>query len=157
MASSPTQSDSAQVVVIPPPLYAGALAAGLLLHWWKPVHPFPSWTRWLGALLLVAAALELIWGRRTLTGAGTNVRPDQPTTTIVTDGPYRYTRNPLYVGLTGVYLGVSLAVNALWPLVLLIPTLLVMQWGVVAREERYLEKKFGETYLAYKRRVRRWL
>lgn len=108
-------------------------------------------------MLCVAAALQAFLGRRALTRAGTPVRPNQPTTAIVTDGPYRYTRNPLYLALTGVYTGISLIVNALWPLVLLVAVLFVIQWGVVAREERYLEGKFGESYLAYKRRVRRWL
>jgi len=89
--------------------------------------------------------------------AGTNVRPDQPATAIVVDGPFRFTRNPLYLGLTGLYAGVALLVDALWPLLLLVPLLVIVKWGVIHREERYLEAKFGETYRLYKARVRRWL
>ncbi len=89
--------------------------------------------------------------------AGTNVRPDQPTLALVFDGPFRFTRNPLYLAATGLYLGIALLVDALWPLLLLVPVLAVLRWGVVAREERYLEAKFGEPYRAYKARVRRWL
>jgi protein-S-isoprenylcysteine O-methyltransferase Ste14 len=89
--------------------------------------------------------------------AGTNVRPDQPTLAVVTDGPFRYSRNPLYLGLTGLYVGVTLLADALWPLVLLGPLLGVVQRGVVRREERYLAAKFGAPYLAYQARVRRWL
>ena len=89
--------------------------------------------------------------------AGTNIRPDQPTLAIVSDGPFRFTRNPLYLALTGLYLSVTLLVDALWPLLSLVPALAVLRWGVVAREERYLEVKFGEQYRAYKSRVRRWV
>ena len=89
--------------------------------------------------------------------AGTNIRPDQPTLAIVSDGPFRFTRNPLYLALTGLYAGIALLVNALWPLLLLAPVLAVLRWGVIAREERYLEAKFGEAYRAYRSRVRRWV
>ena len=89
--------------------------------------------------------------------AGTNVRPDQPATTIVMGGPFRFTRNPLYVGTTGLYVGVALLVDALRPLVLLVPLLAIVEWGVICREERYLEAKFGDAYRTYRARVRRWL
>ena len=113
--------------------------------------------RLIGAVLLVGSLMLAGWGRRTMEGGGTNVDPRQPATAIVTGGPFRYSRNPLYIALTAFYLGVTLLVNALWPLILLVPLLVVAQFGIVLREERYLETKFGETYLAYKRRVRRWL
>ena len=89
--------------------------------------------------------------------AGTNVDPYKPSTTIVEAGPYRYTRNPLYVGMTLMYGGFSALANAL-PSVLLLPGVLaVMRRGVIEREERYLEGKFGDEYRAYKARVRRWI
>jgi protein-S-isoprenylcysteine O-methyltransferase Ste14 len=113
--------------------------------------------RVVGGLLLVAAIGLAGWGRRTMESGGTNVDPRQPATAIVTGGPFRYSRNPLYVAITAFYLGVTLLANALWPLILLVPLLLVTQFGIVRREERYLEAKFGDTYLAYKRRVRRWI
>ena len=89
--------------------------------------------------------------------AGTNVNPRDPTTAIVVEGPFRFSRNPLYLSLILAYLGITLLVNALWPLLLLPPLLVVLHWGVIAREERYLEAKFGESYRVYKARVRRWL
>jgi protein-S-isoprenylcysteine O-methyltransferase Ste14 len=145
------------VLVLPPLLFGGALALGLLLHWLLPVHPLPSLpARLLGIILLVASGLLAYSAERAMKRAGTNIRPDQPTLAIVSDGPFRFTRNPLYVSLTGLYVGIALLVNALWPLLLLLPALVVLQWGVVAREERYLEAKFGETYRAYRSRVRRW-
>jgi protein-S-isoprenylcysteine O-methyltransferase Ste14 len=144
--------------VFPPFLFGGALILGLVLHWLWPVQPMPpAFSRPPGALLLVLSAALGFAGERAMRRAGTNVRPDQPTLALVTDGPFRFSRNPLYLAATGLYLGVVLLVDALWPLLLLVPVLAVLRWGVVAREERYLEAKFGEPYRAYKARVRRWL
>jgi protein-S-isoprenylcysteine O-methyltransferase Ste14 len=89
--------------------------------------------------------------------AGTNINPALPATTIVTSGPFRYSRNPLYCALTLLYLGLTLAVNTWWGVVLLFPLLIVMHTGVVLREERYLERKFGEPYRQYRSRVRRYM
>lgn len=89
--------------------------------------------------------------------AGTNVDPREPTTAIVTGGPYRFTRNPLYVSMTLMYTGISALANALWPMLLLPGVLAVMNKGVIEREERYLERKFGDEYLRYKAGVRRWV
>jgi protein-S-isoprenylcysteine O-methyltransferase Ste14 len=89
--------------------------------------------------------------------AGTNVLPSKPALTLVTSGPFRFTRNPLYVMNALVYLGLTLICNSAWLLGLFVPMLLVIYWGIIRREERYLEAKFGEAYLAYKARVRRWL
>jgi protein-S-isoprenylcysteine O-methyltransferase Ste14 len=108
-------------------------------------------------MLLVASGLLARSAEVVMKRAGTNIRPDQPTLAIVSDGPFQFTRNPLYLALTGLYVGITLLVDALWPLLLLVPVLAVLQWGVVAREERYLEAKFGEPYRTYKSRVRRWV
>ncbi len=156
-AMSGQRSDSPGVIAFPPLLYGGTLAVGLILHFFVPVRPLPSLpARLLGAVLLVGGGALVKWGVNSMRRAGTNVRPDQPATTIVVDGPFRFTRNPLYLGLTGLYAGVALLVDALWPLVLLVPLLVIVKWGVIHREERYLEAKFGETYRLYKARVRRW-
>ena len=88
---------------------------------------------------------------------GTNVNPTLPTTAIVENGPFRLTRNPLYLGLTFIYVGLSFFLNTWWSLFLLIPVWLVMHFLVVRREEAYLERKFGQSYLAYCQRVRRYL
>jgi protein-S-isoprenylcysteine O-methyltransferase Ste14 len=88
--------------------------------------------------------------------AGTDVRPDQPTTALVTDGIYRYSRNPLYIAQALIYAGIALAADSLWALALLVPTLIVIRYGVIAREEAYLERKFSDDYRRYKTAVRRW-
>lgn len=107
---------------------------------------------------MAIAALIGLSGAWALRRAGTTISVDRPTTAIVASGPYRYSRNPLYVALTLLYLGLgAAALNTLWALVLLPPLLVVIQRGVIEREERYLERKFGEEYRRYKRRVRRWL
>jgi protein-S-isoprenylcysteine O-methyltransferase Ste14 len=88
---------------------------------------------------------------------GTPVPTDQPTTALVTTGVYGFSRNPLYLALTAIYLGIGLLLPSLLVLALVVPVLILMHYGVVVREEAYLERKFGEPYRAYKKRVRRWL
>ena len=151
------EPDSPGVVVFPPLLFGSALLLGFILQRIRPVHPLPDAAAYgLGGVVLLGSLVLALWAERVMHAAGTNVRPDQPTLAIVTGGPFRYTRNPLYIASTGLVVGLGLLFNALWPLVLVLPVLVVVRYGVVAREERYLEKKFGETYLAYKGRVRRW-
>lgn len=150
--------DNPGVIAPPPLIYAGTLAAGLLLNRTFPVK-FLSRPIALvlgipciitGILLTRSAFLEM---RR----AHTNVDPRQPATALVTKGPFRYTRNPLYSSLTLIYTGIALVANALWAMLLLPVTLLIINRAVIEREERYLERKFGEQYLNYKASVPRWI
>jgi len=151
-------SDSPHVLVLPPLLYGVALAAGLLLQWTAPRPIVASNARsWAGGVLLACGVWLAIWGRRVMDRAGTNVNPALPATALVVTGPFRFSRNPLYVALTLVYVGLALLTNALWLLLLIVPVLLVLHLGVVRREERYLEAKFGDAYRAYRSRVRRYL
>ena len=159
--SAKHQEDSAGVVAHPPVIYAAALALGLGADWLLglPALPLPGGTLGpaiagivglAGAALLFVAALRFI-------KAGTNIPTHLPSTALVTDGLYRFSRNPIYVGLTLVYLALALGFASLTSLALLPVVLAVMQVGVIQREERYLESKFGEPYRDYKSRVRRWL
>ncbi len=151
-------ADNPGVVAPPPLIYAGALAAGLLANALYPIRFLPRGaSRALGwPTVLIGLAVGLL-GFREMKRAETNVDPYHPATAIVTEGPYRYTRNPIYVGMTLVHTGISARANAL-PAALLLPAVLaLMRRGVIEREERYLERKFGEEYLDYKRRVRRWV
>jgi protein-S-isoprenylcysteine O-methyltransferase Ste14 len=108
--------------------------------------------------VLVALALPLVsWSFAELRRAGTHIRPDRPTTSLVTNGPFGWSRNPIYLSLILVYTGVSTFANALWPLILLPAAILGLQRGVIEREERYLDHKFGDAYREYSARVRRWL
>jgi protein-S-isoprenylcysteine O-methyltransferase Ste14 len=112
---------------------------------------------WLGALVFGSALALFIWAVVTMTRAGSNVPTNLPTTTIVTSGPYRFTRNPIYLAMILGLAGLAVALDDLWLLVALVPFWLVIRYAVVAREEAYLERKFGEVYRVYRSRVRRWL
>jgi protein-S-isoprenylcysteine O-methyltransferase Ste14 len=104
----------------------------------------------LGAVLMISAL-------RAFSRAGTPVDPYEPARALATDGPYRFTRNPIYLGFALVYLGFAIVLNALWAVALLPVVVVVVDRGVIAREERYLERRFGEDYRAYKAHVRRWV
>lgn len=150
--------DNAGVIAPPPLIYLAGLGAGLALHWLRPIRLASNVpTRLIGLAIAGGGLLLGRIGIRHLHGAGTNVDPYMPVNAIVTSGPYRWTRNPLYVGLTLMYLGIAAIVNSLTMLLPLPIVLTIMRRGVIEREERYLERKFGDEYLQYKRRVRRWL
>lgn len=156
--ADPAEDHGPGVVVFPPVLFALTLLAGIVLSWASPL-PFwdASWPRRIAGAALLAGGLAFArWGEQAMTRAGTNVRPDRPSTAIVDDGPFRYTRNPLYLSVTTMFLGVALLANSAWFLLLLVPMALVLHFGVVRREERYLEAKFGEPYRVYRTRVRRY-
>ncbi len=150
-------SDNPGVVAPPPFIYAGTLAAGLLLNRLRPTPFLPRGLRLFGLASIVGGLLLGLSGVREMRRAETNVDPRKPTTAIVDAGPYQFTRNPLYVSMTLIYCGISAVANALLPFLMLPGVLAVMRKGVIEREELYLERKFGEEYLSYKERVRRWI
>jgi len=156
---SEATQDNAGVITWPPAIYAIPLAIGIIAHLIYSVNFLPEGWLWrlLGALLIGVGIFLALWAERTMHNAGTNVNPYKPTTAIVTVGPYRFTRNPMYLSMALCYLGVASLMNALWPLLLLLVSLSLINYGVIAREERYLEKKFGDEYVRYKSRVRRWV
>ena len=151
------EANNAGVITRPPVLYGAALIVALVLHWFGPLPILHALVgRWLGVAPVALGLAVVLWAVHTLRAAGTNVDPLLPTTAIVTTGLFRFSRNPLYVGLTLMYLGLTLVFNTWWGIVLLVPLLLTMHRGVVQREERYLEQKFGEAYRRYRSRVRRY-
>jgi protein-S-isoprenylcysteine O-methyltransferase Ste14 len=108
--------------------------------------------------VVIVLALALgAWAVITITKAGSNVPTNRPTITIVEDGPYRFSRNPIYLRMFLGQIGLAIAFDNLWLLILLVPFALAIQYGVVVREEAYLGRKFGDVYHNYCSRVRRWL
>jgi protein-S-isoprenylcysteine O-methyltransferase Ste14 len=150
--------DTAQVLVLPPLVYGGAFVMGLLLHLVFPLHILPTTlARGIGVVCVLVSLPLALATLRVLSRAHTPVDPMKPTTALVTEGPFRYSRNPIYVALTLLYVGVALLINALWILLLVVPAVLVFRYGVIAREEAYLTRKFGDAYRQYTAQVRRWL
>lgn len=160
-SSQYTTPDNPGLIAPPPLIYASSLLVGLLLNLLLPVKLLSKRRRSVSLIAgAVGAGLGVMLARaafQRMQSAKTNVNPTQPTTTIVMEGPYRLTRNPIYVALTLLYAGIALLFNSFWAMLLLPFVLIIMNLGVIEREERYLEGKFGMQYLNYKRSVRRWL
>jgi protein-S-isoprenylcysteine O-methyltransferase Ste14 len=152
-------TETARVVVRPPIAWALAVLVGLALNWLMPLPFMPAAVpaAWLGGAVFAVALALFAWAIVTITKAGSNVPTNMPTTTIVDSGPYRFTRNPIYLGMFLALLGLAMAFDSLWLLAAFVPFALVIRYGVVAREEAYLERRFGEVYRRYRSRVRRWL
>ena len=153
------RAGTAQVIIRPPLAWGLAVIAGLALNW---LIPWPFMTTdlpagSLGAMVFVLALALAAWAIVTIARAGSNVPTNLPTTTIVRSGPYRFTRNPIYLGMFLSVIGVAIAFDNFWLLMMLVPFALVIRYGVVAREEAYLERKFGDVYRGYRLHVRRWL
>jgi protein-S-isoprenylcysteine O-methyltransferase Ste14 len=146
-------------VIAPPPLvYLGAIIVGALFErLWRWRIPAGRAGLVVGVLLIGAAIVLVGSALREFNRLETSPKPHKPTRAIVTVGPFRITRNPIYVSFALVQLGVGLIASSGWIVALLVPVLAIIRYGVIAREERYLERKFGGEYGAYKRRVRRWM
>lgn len=159
-AMSETPKDHPGVIAPPPFIFAAFLAAGWGIDQWLGTGTISDTALWQKALavglIVVGLGVEM-WAGGLFHKAGTNVIPYKPATALVTDGPYRFSRNPMYVGFALTYLGLAFGLNTPVAIALLLPCLVVMTWGVIGREERYLEGKFGQAYVDYKKRVRRWL
>src|ERR671912_587879 len=152
------EQDKTGVVAPPPLIYLAALVFGLLLNRRSPTTFLPrTVARLLGWPLLGGGVLLSGWFEWAMGRPDTRTTLNKPVSHIATEGPFRYSRNPAYLSMTMMYTGIASLANALWAIVLLPVALLVIERGVIEREERYLERKFGEEYLSYKARVRRWI
>jgi protein-S-isoprenylcysteine O-methyltransferase Ste14 len=152
-------ADTAQVLVRPPLMWALAAIVGIALGWLAPWPFVPGAVPavWLGGVLFALAVALFVWAIVTMTRAGSNVPTSRPTMTIVEAGPYGFTRNPIYLGMMVSLAGLAIAFDSIWSLIALILFFLIIRYGVVAREEAYLDRKFGDVYRGYRVRVRRWL
>ncbi len=149
--------ETAGVWVPPPLVYAAGVAVGLWLHGRYPIDVLPAGIRPVGWILIAAGVLLSASAIRLFRKAGTTVNPRRPVHALVTHGPYRVTRNPMYLALAFVTAGVALVATSLWTLVLLAVVLVVIQRIVIRPEEQYLRRRFGAEYEGYAARVRRWI
>jgi len=160
MTTTPND-DRPKLLVFPPLLLLSALVLGLAMQWMLPLGGLvrfdQSWRAAIGGALLLIGMLMMLIGQIALLRAGTAVNPRRPTTALVLGGPFRFSRNPIYVGggfaLTGIAVGFGLD----WVIVFLVANMPLLQHGVVLREEAYLQGKFGEAYGAYRGTVSRYL
>lgn len=157
-----TSDDAGPGVRIPPPLiFLAGLAAGFALdRWWLPlpiVHESrETWVHLHGIAVGLVAVWLLASAMQSFHRSKTDPRPWREDAALVEDSIYRHTRNPMYLGMAMACATVALLSNRLWPLLMLVPVLVVIRWYVIAREERYLAQRFGQPYLDYCTRVRRW-
>ncbi len=155
--STPTSAPPSRVPW-PPLLFVGSLAIGIGLHL---VWPIPLWTGhklWIAGIVVMLVALAItFWAHHELAAAHTTIRPDRASSALVTTGPFAWTRNPLYVTLIVLGVGVALLINDMWPLLATALLALGLNYIVIPNEERHLRERFPEQYAQYTRRVRRWL
>ena len=154
------ETATAGVIARPPLLFLGTLLLGIAADRLLP-SPFalPGWgIRWIVASVLILVGVALaIAAIRNFSLAATPVPTNMPTSALVTTGIHSWTRNPIYVGFFLIYIGIAIAARSPWALILVLPLAVTIRYGVVAREEAYLERRFGDVYRDYKTRVRRWL
>jgi protein-S-isoprenylcysteine O-methyltransferase Ste14 len=157
----PADAETAAVIIRPPLLYLACLLLGLALERVLPLPlnlpetPLARWTAG-GGLIVIGLAI-MAAGISNFSRAATPVPSNQPVRALVTSGIHGWSRNPIYVGMSLLYAGIGIAAHSPWVLILGIPLLIILRYGVVAREETYLERRFGDAYRDYKARVRRWL
>ena len=152
------KADNPGVIAHPPVIYLVGLLIGLGVDLIWPL-PFLSTIRQyaLGGGFMGFGVLLVAFAVFRFARAGTNVPTSRPAIALVTTGVYRFSRNPIYIALTAFALGAAFMVDSAWMVASIVPVFIVMNIGVIAREERYLEAKFGDAYRDYKARVRRWL
>jgi protein-S-isoprenylcysteine O-methyltransferase Ste14 len=157
MPEDRSATDHAGVPVPPPLLYAGGFVAGMALERRRPLPAVPAAVaRPLGAVLMLLGGALPASGATLFRRRGTSVLPVRPATALVTSGPYRLTRNPMYIGFALAHAGLALRRRSTWALLMLGPVLASVDRLVIAREERYLERAFGDDYRRYAERVGRW-
>lgn len=153
-----TDPEHAHVLAPPPLIFAAYTVIALVLNWLVPaLRSSLTMLRVLGGLALLSGFVlaGLVFSQ--MIRARTSPDPDHPTTTLLTQGPYSFSRNPIYLGFFLVYLGFTLLAGTFWGIVLSPCVILTVNWAVIQREERYLANRFAGSYTSYKARVRRWL
>ena len=151
-------SDAPDVKIIPPLVYLAGIVIGFLANIWMPITVVSYLVTWaVGGILIICGTVLTGYAVLKFKDVGTTVRPDHAASTLVITGPYELTRNPMYLGLTVVYLGIAIAGQSVWALILFPVVLAIIQPRAIEPEEVFLEKRFGANYVNYAAKVRRWL
>ena len=161
MAAAKGQTDRAKTAFEPPLLLLASLVLSFALSRFLPLPHWPaslSRSAEVAGVVLILGSLTLMtWAGLSMIRGGGSLPVHTPTPRLVVRGPYRLTRNPIYTGMTLLLVGIGCARESLWFLVIAVATAWLLRWGVLLREEAYLEGKFGDEYREYAKRVRRWL
>lgn len=158
VGKEPVEKELSGVPVPPPIIYLVCLLAGLGLDWLWPIPLIPQTVQYaVGAAIIVSSFALFGFSLREFIRSGTRIEHQKPTTTVVATGPFAYSRNPFYISLTMLLVGIAVAVDSPWVMLMAVPAVLVIHRFVIRREEAFLEHKFGDEYLRYKAAVRRWL
>jgi protein-S-isoprenylcysteine O-methyltransferase Ste14 len=155
-AGDPMQKPS--VKIIPPLVYLAGIVIGFLASVWMPTKVAPNLLGWtVGGILIFCGAVLTGSAVSKFKDTGTTARPDRAASTLVIAGPYKITRNPMYLGMAFVYAGIAIAGQSVWALILLPVVLILIRRRAIEPEEAFLERRFGTDYIAYKEKVRRWI
>ena len=149
--------DHADAAFHPPLLLFVALALGFVARWLFPLAFLPFRVSSLGLVVVTISFVLFFWSVFTMRARGASIPTGEPTDVIVGRGPFRFSRNPIYLSMLLLQLGVGIWTNSPWFIALAAVSALLLSWGVISREERYLERKFAAEYSSYKARVRRWI
>jgi protein-S-isoprenylcysteine O-methyltransferase Ste14 len=155
--NSPNEKDNAGVIIFPPLLFLIAIAVGLAIRYTSGMHFMPYSIEILGWIPVSTGLIILLLAVNLFSKNHTTINPSGTSTTIVSSGIYKYTRNPMYLSFALIYAGIMIINQAGIGLLLLIPLLVIVRKGIIDREEIYLSKKFGSAYTEYKLKVRRWI
>src|SRR5260370_3322574 len=156
--SSDNSSDHPHIIAFPPFIFLGCALVSGALRFLFPLRLMDYSISWpIGVALALLAVSTAIWAVQVMRAGGTNVRPDKPALAIVRRGPYRFTRNPMYLALCILPVSLGFLLDSCMPITFTPVLAAFLHFGVILREEHYLESKFGEDYLALKRTVRRWI
>ena len=151
-------NDAPDVKIIPPLVYLAGIVIGFLATIWMPTKVVTNSVAWtVGGIFIFCGAVLTGSAILKFKDMGTTVRPDRAASTLVIAGPYKISRNPMYLGLALVYLGIAIAGQSVWALILLPVVLAIIQRRAIEPEEAFLERRFGSNYIGYKEMVRRWL
>ena len=148
-----------KIIAPPPKIYLSAMLIGLAIHLVveESVLQFNSLSLVPGLFLFLISTFGARWSFTTMKKVSTTASPYKKSDKLIVSGPFQYSRNPIYLAMTTMYVGGALIIGSIWVLLMLVPLLILMHWGVIFREEEYLSLQFGDAYSAYKSNVRRWV